>query len=583
MNDAPAPTRRPLATEASLRAAFDAFLQGIPEQTLRRFLTTRALCAKGVRPNAPKRALVALAAQTFAPRLRTRDGTLAALLGDCGHPLARLTALLEPAALRACAPALAVRFGADDLFLALFQDARDDVRALAQTLWDGADADDLPDPGRAQTALADLFGPLMGAADAPPPPNHARLAELRAQNETLEKTLRKERREAAEAAQRAEREKNAACKQLQFHIDERDRVLAALEAKAAKAEREREERLRAEVASRLITAFHGWLAPAIRAERLAQADPAAPILERVGAALAEQARLDRASASRARLRARLGDVEAALCRVDDALAGAQIRSAALLAVRDDLIALRETLRETLRAEGLPPGASLLAAQLRSVIQASRQKQQPALEDLLRLAFRFRLIDAPEEAALRETLRRRQALWGIEVPADPAAPEPDPTDPAAVIAQRNPDLARGLRGAAPLYLFLDGHNILNGISRYRTPRGEPMPHEAARKLLEGDVRALLQDRPLVYAQLVWDGATRSSYSLAENVTVHYSGGTGEHRADHYILDQIEYARGQGQGPLVLVSDDNGFRGQAQRLGAACCRLHDFAAFLTNALH
>ena len=35
--------------------------------------------------------------------------------------------------------------------------------------------------------------------------------------------------------------------------------------------------------------------------------------------------------------------------------------------------------------------------------------------------------------------------------------------------------------------------------------------------------------------------------------------------------------------LLVTDDNAFRGKAQRLGAEGCRLHDFAAFLSNALH
>ena len=568
----------PPATEATLRAAFEALLQAAPEQTLRRFLSAHAPKAVGIRANAPKRSLVPYLAQTFAPRLRTRDDALARLLAECGHPLARLVPLLTPAALQACAPALIVRFGAEDALLALFQDAREEVRALAQTLWEGAD---LPAPDRAEALLADLFGPLMGAAAAPAP-RHGQLAELRQRLDEAEKALRKAHREASEAAQRAEKDKAHACAQLQNDVEERDRLIATLQAQAAKAGREREARIRDEVSARLLTAFHGWLAPAIRAETLAQNDPSAPLLERAEAALQEQAKLDRASAAHAKLRERLGQVEAMLRRVDEALAGAQIRSQTLLAVRDELVANRAELRETLRAEGDGPGPGLIAAQLRSAIQASRQRQQPALEDLLRLARRFKLIDPAEEAALREAFRRRQALWGIEVPP-PEAAEPDPTDPAAVIAQRNPALAAGLRGAAPLYLFLDGHNILNGISRYRTPRGEPMPHEAARKALEGDVRALLQDRPLAVARLVWDGSTRTDHTLADNVVVHYSGGVGEHRADNYILDQIEWCVRQGQGPIVVVTDDNAFRGKAQRLGAEGCRLHDFAAFLSNALH
>jgi hypothetical protein len=84
--------------------------------------------------------------------------------------------------------------------------------------------------------------------------------------------------------------------------------------------------------------------------------------------------------------------------------------------------------------------------------------------------------------------------------------------------------------------------------------------------------------LVAVNLVWDGCAKTNHNLSENVLVHFSGGTGEHRADHYIINQIDYYKDQTDLPMVLVTDDNGFAGDARKRGVQVCRLHDFEAFL-----
>jgi hypothetical protein len=106
----------------------------------------------------------------------------------------------------------------------------------------------------------------------------------------------------------------------------------------------------------------------------------------------------------------------------------------------------------------------------------------------------------------------------------------------------------------------------------------------RERVQKDVIALLHHLPLSVAHLVWDGPKMETFTLSDNVNGHYSGGEGEHKADHYILDQIKYYREkQVDIPCVLVTDDNDFGGSARRLGAKVCRLHDFEAFMNIPYH
>lgn len=574
----------PVATEADVRAAFEAWAGRADPARLAELVRRKRL--PGLRPNAPAPALRAAVAAAFGPALRTWDEAL----GDClrgTDPAAALVAATATAALETLGPALMVAACAPAaLILACLQDPRPAVQRLGRRWLDEGLPEPLPEPGHAQATLARAFLLVRGDGAAQAPAAEAelrrRLAEAKQRLEDEKAAHKKTRREAEGAARKAAAEAKAALATADFNIRELTRRVGELEAGLRKADEEREARVARAVAARLPQAFHGWLAPALAAEALALADPAAPLLERAEAALREQARYDRASAARARLAERLGEVEAMLRRVDGALAGAQARLPALLDVREELAGRREELRRTLRAEGAEPACGVVAAQLRAAILASRERQQPELEGLLRAALRFHLIDGAEREALGRVLARRQALWGIEAPDKDAAGEVGPLDPSATVARRNAALAAGLRGAARLYLFLDGHNILNGLRRYRAPRGVPLAHEAARRRVEDDVCRLLAGLPLVVGTLVWDGETRSDCTKSDNLSVRYSGGVGEHRADNYILQDLAFHRQDGV-PMVVVTNDNAFRGQAERLGAKACSLPDFEAFLTYALH
>ena len=574
MPDAPA-----TLSERDLREAFEALLAQLRGRTLADFAAAAKALGDGFRKNPEERVVRAALTAHYAPRLTAYDTALSDCLNRCSAPAALLRAL-TPEAIAANGPALMARLGRGAVALAALQDPREPVRRTAEAWL--ADPAPLPSPEEAEATLRERLGLCLGAAGDAPAGQRGEVARLRQELQDERAAHRQTRAEAKSAQDRAAIQAKAERATADFNLAELSRKVTELEAKLRKAEEDRAALVEREVARRLPQAFHGWLAPCLRAEAAAHVDTAAPLLERAEQALAGQARHDRASAAHATLRDHLDAVQAMLRRVDDALAAAQARLPDLVDIRDALVAERERLRESLRAEGAEPPLCLVAAQLRSAILASRERQQPDLEHLLRLALRFHLIDRAERDALLRDLARRQALWGIEAPAQDLPPEADPVDPAAAIARRNPALAAALRGSARAYLFFDGHNILNGIGRYRVPRGVPSNHELARKRLEDDLATLLAGLPLVVGMLVWDGEVSGDYAKTDNLSVRFSGGTGDHRADNYILRELDFFRRDGV-PMVVITNDNDFRGKAAKAGAATCPIPDFDAFLSYAIN
>lgn len=565
-------------SEHDLREAFEAFLKALRGPALADFAAASKALGAGFRKNPEDRVVRAALSTHYGARLKTYNKALAECLGRCSAPAALLRAL-TPEAIEANGPALMARLGRGEVALAALQDARDGVRQAAEAWL--AEPAPLPSPEEAEATLKEKLGLCLGAGDSPAG-QRGEIARLR-QELKEERAAHKQSRTEAKAAQdKAAIQAKADRATAEFNLGELSRKVEELEAKLRKAEEERAVLVDREVARRLPQAFHGWLAPCLKVEAAAQADTAAPLLVRAEQALTDQARHDRASALHATLLERLGAVQAMLRRVDDTLAFAQVRLPALVDIREQLVAEREALRQSLRAEGAEPPTSLVAAQLRSAIHASRERQQPDLEHLLRLVLRFHLIDRSERDALLRDLARRQALWGIEAPDKDASPEAAPSDTSTTIARRNPALAAALRGTARAYLFFDGHNILNGIGRYRVPRGVPGNHELARKRLEDDLATLLADLPLVVGMLVWDGEVSGDYTKTDNLSIRFSGGTGEHRADNFILHELDYFRRDGI-PMVVVTNDNDFRGKAAKTGAVACSIPDFDAFLSYAIN
>ena len=452
-------------------------------------------------------------------------------------------------------------------------DPREEVRTQATT-WKDEAALELPEPEVARDLLAQAFSPVVALGQGPAASTSAAaretIADLRRQLDEQEKRAKKERHEAETRAGAAAREVKAQIATMQFNIDERQRQIERLQAELERLQASLETKARALATARRIQSLEPWLLPAERVEAALETLPSDDLLARAGVALKQQALFDRASGERAKLTDHLAQLEEALAQVEAALAAAIRRHPPLVAVRDELKARCEALRDTL---ALPAPESPMEAQLRAQVDGVSRATLEETTALLSLAERLELVPKARLAALRSRLRQRMGDTLGETP------DKDGDALAHPIERRNPALTAALRGEAPLLLFLDGHNILNGLSRYKQHRGSAVTHEDARRRLEKDLASLLRGLPLVHAHLVWDGATRSDFTISENATGHYSGGEGEHRADRAILEQLAYFRQTaGALPRVLVTDDNDFAGEAIRLGAAICRLHDFEAFM-----
>ncbi len=560
-------------TASALGHAFRTLLEGVPTRDLERFAERQNLLSGGYRKGGNPALLRTLVANAYASRLQTYSMDLATFCRTTMAP-PRLTAMLAHEMLEERRYQFYAFFGKAVFLFSLLMDSREAVRTLATAWMDEAGAE-LPDTSTARDLLAQVFSPIVDLGQGGPAAsahNREAVGNLRGQLVEAEKALKQARRERDERIAAAQREMKSQLATAQFGIDERQRRIDQLEAQLKKSEATLEERVKLLLSVRQTELFQGWLKPGLEMEALVATDSTAPLLERAQAALDQQATYDRASALRATLETRLQSVEAMLATIDATLATATLRAPALLAVRQEVVAEQQRLAEILRPAVTDPLVQLLEARF----AATTQEDYETAIEMLTLAQRFGLVGKDTAKRLMHIFHRRASVWSDTDPVELKDVEENP------IERRQPALTAALRGQGPLLLFLDGHNLLNGLGRYKQRRGTAVTHEDARRRVEMDIVKLFCDTPQVSAHLVWDGHERSSHNLSDNVLVHYSGGEGEHRADRYIIDQLQFVRQQTSAPIVLVSDDQEFGGNAIKLGAAVCKLHDFEAFLNTPL-
>ncbi len=583
--------------EAPLREELRRIVERLPDDEVVAFArVSPAFRGGGFRPGqaAPARERIRQMLASAEPV----DDVLRRLLAR--HSLNRqVVAILAPSFLADHYHALAALFGESPLLLAFLLDERPEVREQA----------------------ARRLRPPRTTPPSPSPPAPAAAAELRAALRRLLDTLTAGETEAGEPAAPAGREaaarreerlrecpaalrrlKGAAARlerlraRLAESEEQRKRLQTALDeahgethdARAAAAEaaeelaRDRahaELRMRSLVETRLASEFAGWLGGSRR--EIAAAVAALPdgeeteqdsLLRRCDAALAAQAREDRVSGQRARLRERLRILEERLRRGREALAHAMRPLPELAAVVADLAAECARLRRLL---GIEEGAALRLSLAAAVNTAPAEALAGWRATIERLAAAAALSPA-EAALLEETLRLRQAM--LHQQAGAPLPEPRPEE-LATPADR---LRAALQGRVPAILLVDGHNVLFSLpSRYRRPSAAEFPDAAAREALVADLVRLTAGRPSCRARVVFDGPQRADLTAAANVGVTYSGGAGEHRADKVLLTETRYFVQAGAATVLLATNDGELGGAAARLGAAILSPLDllgcFAAF------
>jgi predicted nucleic acid-binding Zn-ribbon protein len=498
-----------------------------------------------------------------------------------------LTGLLSPAVLSETRHALAALLGSDVLLVALLLDERSDVRQKAEnwlqspTPFVGMPPEDAHKQlGETFSDLAELLGTAV-SADVP-----VTRETWKAQKEQLElriRDLQDEKRrlkgvddrlanvlhklaETERALSEAREKVEATEKTLRQTARERDE----LKTETARETAHRDDRLAAAVDLALAHEFYGWLAQARATEAAAKdAAPHADLLARAEAALKKQRGIDRHSGNRAVLNERLVRLEQTLESVRDALNNALRPLPELRASEAELAAEITSVKTTLnRSDEASPLETALVAR----IHAAEDNELPHLRGLPDLIAGLHVLDAEAIERLRLAFQRRlSAAQAAGVPPDPK------TEERQNAVSR---LGRALAGQMPAILLLDGHNVLFGLpARYSPPRGGALSDADKRKKLSDDLVRLAAPCPTLRAWLVFDGPTRTDAQAAGNVRVTYSGGTGEHRADGVILDNLRFFKTSSpETDVFLVSNDNELCGAARRLGAQTVPVLDFGAFL-----
>jgi hypothetical protein len=529
--------------------------------------------------------------------LRLRFQQLASGSQEISEPVRRLlagrsrthtlTRLLSLETLSENRHALAALLGPPVLLVALLLDSRTEARAAAEA-WLTGDQPFLSClPSEALHRLRETFEGLteiLGktAAEGVPVTREAwlgqkeqldlRMRDLLDQNRRLKGVddklsgLSRQLIACEDKLEAASRKAEAAEIKLRQKNREFDEVATELARETAR----REERLNAAVDLALASEFHGWLASARTVETAAKAArPHADLLDQTAAALKRQAEIDRHSGNRAILADRLSQLQAAHQTVTSALRNALRQTPELKRTETDLAAEIQRLHLLLEPDA---ATSPLEAALVTRIHAAAENELPRLRELPDLIDSLHVLESPAVERLRNAFHKRLAAsQAVGVPPDPRTEERQNTVSL---------LGQALAGQKPAILLIDGHNVLFGLPvRYNPPRGGALNDADKRKKLTDDIVRITAPNPAVRAWIVFDGPTRHDTQAAPNVRVTYSGGTGEHRADNVILDNVRFFQNAAPDTTVfLISNDHDLCQSARRLGAQDVAVLDLGAFL-----
>lgn len=172
-----------------------------------------------------------------------------------------------------------------------------------------------------------------------------------------------------------------------------------------------------------------------------------------------------------------------------------------------------------------------------------------------------LFAKEESVALRSALREAFArIHFTGKPDGEDVPEEDDGTPRST-------LRNAMAGKVPAVLLVDAHNTLFALQgRYRIPGEHHWPTAQAREWLADDIAAALRESPNVRAYVVFDGPRYSQATKSGNVTIVYSGGEGEHRADGVLVDLARFLQETDEKGVLIVTNDGELAGLASRHGA-----------------
>lgn len=512
----------------------------------------------------------------------------------CFHPACRALSGLSTQAVEECLPALTVLLGEGAMISGLLLDQREAVRALGvKMVGDPAPHNMTMTPRAAATSLQDRLGPLFVAmADAfeelpveveGDPPSSPRdesteESESASSKEAIPKKLRRIEQHLGEV-RRDLGEREAENRDLKNQLKERAKQLHLAEAECAKLALElRDTRAAADVAVRagieeeLGKTARAWLrtGPARHEATLDHIRRATDLVAEADALIARQIEHDLAFGTRHKLAENLVALRERQEGVEDALGHALNPLPELLEMRDQLAKRCQEIELTL---GSPKGSAMVERLCHSIGPSGDPNE---LEQIRHIALE---------------MRERGMLTGEEVEEFECLID-DKVDQLFDVAMASmakgipaSSLRRSLRGiiraAHPAVLVVDGHNLLNAAQSFLPAFRAEVSHALARDKLVEALSRFCERHSSLIVRLFFDGPHGKAATVSDRLTVSYSGGEGEHRADLVILGDLAYLRRANPGStLLLCTDDVALAREAETAAAIGVTTSEMCALLRS---
>ena len=385
--------------------------------------------------------------------------------------------------------------------------------------------------------------------------------------------LEQAQRHAANEKKRIVAEREAARQQLAKLLKE-NKALAARVAELSTAE---ENKIAHGVQQATTALVRKWLsAPQeLEASKPAVLDGTEDLLTRVEQAMEAQARQDRFSGNRLELEQRLKKLREARERLTHA---AQTALRPLSQLKE---VLAEVDAETAHVEKVlhgrrsvdPLTERLLIAINHAPDWIEARHQRALVEEMVESD----LVPKEDRRVLCEALERKFSLLA-EVEQGRGEQEWTLRD---VLFRNHPSL-----------VLLDGHNILYRLEGVFQPYyDDGHPGKRAREHLVDLIGRMVAGRDQVRVRVCFDAPQHQTLSISPNLTVEFSGGQGEHRADQCIHEHVEGRRPEELSwKYFVVSDDRAVRRDARSNGAQtvpadllAVLLHDLGCIATATEH
>jgi len=543
--------------------------------------------------------------ERLAGRVRSEaalDPNLVKLL-EMGLPFRELISAFSLTALQRLYPALSTLTSREAVLLAMLVDPCESVHqwAAEQAL---KPAEPAPTPQTAELAefmvrdfmFQTVFDPLLIPCSEPdedlePPPadfldklEESAIGKLtkqvdsqKRQIERLQNDLRqqKERHQARhkEHTEAAEREKKRLRDQVaaaQGRGSEMEKEKNSLAAQLADLQRRFDALLAERLKEQTSAVVRKWLQEPLKVEAAAERAGGSDgdLVERAAQALEAQARQDRHTGNRLELERRLSQLQSSR---QELIAAA---SSALVPVPEMKLILAELEHEIERLHRLlhrAPPESPLVPQLLAAINSANTWEN--VRDWSHLA------DQLESSGLLSTTQARPVYNAIQRKFS-LLQELDRT------RQEEGDSGWSLRDTIfrnkSALLLIDGHNLLYGLRDiFGRDYEDGAPRAKARARLVQVVSSLVKNRNNVRTRICFDGPDARIHTIAQNLEVIYSGGTGKNRVDQLIVAHLQFKELQHVDQKVfVVSDDREVRRGILRTGAKYVPANVFAVFLND---